>query len=72
MCPRRVKKEARCFDPSVGSSSGGHCESTRRQMILQKVHLNRNLSTCIDEDCMDPKSTASMSDNLCALIKRIA
>ena len=43
-----MKKEARRFDPSVGSSSGGHGESMRRQMIRQKVHLNRDLSTCSD------------------------
>ena len=71
MRPRRVKKEACCFDPSVGSTSGGHGESTRRQMIRQKVHLNRDLSTCLIDDPVDFASTASTHDNPLALIQRI-
>ena len=52
--------------------SGGHGECMRRQMIHQKVHLNRDLSTCVDEDCMDPNSTTSTRDDPRALIQRIA
>ena len=48
---------------SVGSLSGDQGESTRRSVIHRGVHLNRDLSTCVDGDLVDFASTASMCDN---------
>ena len=59
MCPCQSCEEMRRFIASVGSPSVRQGESTCRQVIRQKLHLNLIYSTCSDGDRVDPESTAS-------------